>query len=177
MSETAQPALSATKLKWIIAIVIALIVALLGWDTIVEKTSNLPEFNSRATEGVLTGRMPKPADAKVLRSLLHSISPRKKSYRLMVMKHIPEIAPGTPMPHPFVGDCINCHLFQGGPGAGSQDKLPVGALLEQMSRMTKLGPPLTPTTKRPHPPAGRCIKCHDIIVKVDRNQKGRGFML
>ena len=53
---------------------------------------------------------------------------------------------------------------------------PVGKVLEQISRLNKLGPPLLPTSEMPHPAAGRCIKCHDIVIKVPLD-KTRSKML
>ena len=124
----------------------------------------------RRAEGLLMGRLPLPMEPSILSPLEHALEPPLR-YRLMTIRHIPPIAPGGGMPHPFVGDCVNCHLMTGGPPAGSQFKTPVGAVLENLSRVRKLGPPILPTSQQPHPPAGRCIKCHDIVVKVpiDRN--------
>ena len=83
----------------------------------------------------------------------------------MRITHIPRIQQGATMPHPYVGICINCHLIVGGAKAGSQDKTPVGALYEAISEnVVKLGPPIRATSKRPHPAAGRCIKCHDLMI-------------
>ena len=84
----------------------------------------------------------------------------------MTIHHIPKIDRGAPTPHPFVGDCNRCHLYTGGPPAGRQPKTPVGTVLEELSKVKKLGPPLRPKSSRPHPPAGRCIKCHDIVVNI-----------
>ena len=80
------------------------------------------------------------------------------------------------MPHPFVGDCQDCHLFVDGPPPGSQPKTAVGAALGELSKVKKLGPPLRPISNRPHPPAGRCIICHDIVVKVPIKKKKNGFI-
>ncbi len=119
----------------------------------------------RRAEGLLFGRLPLPMEPSLLSPIDRILTPPPR-YRLMTIRHIPPVAPGSGMPHPFVGDCIQCHLLVGGPAAGSQFKTPVGAVLENLSRVRKLGPPILPTSRQPHPPAGRCIKCHDIVVKV-----------
>ena len=81
--------------------------------------------------------------------------------------HIPSINQGDKIPHPYFGGCTNCHLIRGGPRAGSQAKSPLGALYESFSKnIFKVGPPIFAGVERPHPPAGRCIKCHDIVVRV-----------
>jgi hypothetical protein len=143
----------------------ALIAAGLLWD----KSSLVLDINGfsslRRAEGVVLGRMPLPTEPSILSPLDSFLTPTPR-YKLMSIKHIPTIKPGGGMPHPYVGDCLNCHLITGGAPAGSQFKTPVGAIFESFSRVHKLGPPILPTTQQPHPPAGRCIKCHDIVVKV-----------
>nr|CAX84214.1 Magnetosome protein MamT [uncultured bacterium] len=126
----------------------------------------ITDFSSlRRAEGVMLGRMPLPTEPSVLTPFENFLKPAPR-YKLMSIKHIPPITPGGGMPHPYVGDCLNCHLITGGAPAGSQFKTPVGAVLENFSRVHKLGPPILPVSQQPHPPAGRCIKCHDIVVKV-----------
>lgn len=129
-----------------------------------------PHFSSRIAEAQFVGRLSGPAEPSLLSSLTEFFTP-KQQYKLMTIRHIPRIMMGAPMPHPFVGACINCHLYLGGPGPGTQFKTPVGAVLEELSKVKKLGPPLLPTSEIPHPPAGRCIKCHDIVVKVPVDKK------
>ncbi|MBF0093081.1 MAG: magnetochrome domain-containing protein [Alphaproteobacteria bacterium] len=133
-----------------------------------------PHMSTRVVEGQLVGRLAGPAEASIIASIFAAISPEPK-FKLMTIRHIPRIKKGAPMPHPFVGTCLNCHLFLGGPGPGTQFKTPVGAVLEELSKVKKLGPPLLPTSQIPHPPAGRCIKCHDIVVKVPTEKK-KGFL-
>ncbi len=132
---------------------------------------DLGDFSSfRRAEGVILGRMPLPTEPSILAPFENLLSPAPR-YKLMSIKHIPPIQSGSGMPHPYVGDCRNCHLIADGPPAGSQFKTPVGAVLENLSRVHKLGPPILPVSKQPHPPAGRCIKCHDIVVKVPLDPK------
>ncbi|OEJ67310.1 hypothetical protein BEN30_00280 [Magnetovibrio blakemorei] len=131
-------------------------------------------FTVRKAKGALYGDMPSPAEPSIGGTVKETIVPETR-YRLMTLKHIPRIKQGTPMPHPFAGECNNCHLFVGGPGPGEQWKTPIGAALESISKIKKLGPPLLPSSDRPHPPAGRCIKCHDVVVKVPIVRKKGGF--
>lgn len=119
----------------------------------------------RSAQGYYYGRLPGPAELGVVDELRNRVSPPEQ-YRLMTIRHIPRIKSGAGMPHPYVGPCAQCHLYQGGSGPGTQSITPVGKVLEQISRLNKLGPPLLPTSEMPHPAAGRCIKCHDIVIKV-----------
>ena len=126
----------------------------------------------RRVEGVYLGRLPAPIEPGITDPMGDLLFPASR-IRLMTIKHIPPIEGGAALPHPYVGPCTQCHLYQGGPGPGHQPKSPVGAVLESLSRVKKLGPPLPPDSQMPHPPAGRCIKCHDIVVKVPvRRKKG-----
>lgn len=124
----------------------------------------------RGVQGFFMGHLPAPAEKEIARTM-GGLLRSDKSYRLMVIRHIPRIDAGAPMPHPYVGGCTQCHLYRGGPGPGSQFKTPVGSVLESISQVVKLGPPLRPDSEIPHPPAGRCIKCHDIVVKVPVDRK------
>lgn len=161
----------------VVLVLLALVVFGLLWQFAHRTGSQLDGyFISRSTEGMLTGRMPNPADPTI-RSVLEDKLNTDPEHKLMVIKHIPTIKKGAQMPHPFVGDCMNCHLFEGGAQAGSQYKTPAGALLEEMSRVHKMGPPLRANSQRPHPPAGRCIKCHDIVVRVPVERMGAGFVM
>lgn len=155
--------------RWMTLATIALL-ALIGLGLYLSAGDSLPSGIGAATsprraEGLLMGRLPLPMEPSILSPLERALAPPPR-YRLMTIRHIPPIAPGSGMPHPYVGDCIHCHLLADGPPAGSQFKTPVGAVLESLSRVRKLGPPILPTSRQPHPPAGRCIKCHDIVVKV-----------
>ncbi len=123
------------------------------------------DVSLRALNNAYDGRLPKPTEPSLFDPLKEIVSPPKT--QPMRISHIPMINLKQKLPHPYVGPCINCHLLEGGPGAGTQAKTPVGAILEELSRdVGKLGPNITPNSERPHPPAGRCIKCHDIIVQV-----------
>jgi hypothetical protein len=123
------------------------------------------EVSVRVVDGDYLGTLPRPVSSSLFDPLINLFS-TQPDYKLMAIKSIPPIVAGGGMPHPYVGSCTNCHLLVGGPGPGSQYKTPVGAMLEQLSRLHKLGPPIWPNAEIPHPPAGRCIKCHDIVVKV-----------
>ena len=102
-------------------------------------------FSGRVIEGQFTGRLAGPVEPSFLETVRRLFSV-ETPYRLITIRHIPQIAQGAVMPHPFVGACKNCHLYEGGPGPGSQFKTPVGAVLEEMSRVKKLGPPLLATS-------------------------------
>lgn len=128
--------------------------------------SMLTNKSEKVLGNAYMGRLAKPTEPGLADPLRQMLIPRKE-FRPMVLTHIPEMTLGQPMPHPYVGQCINCHLIVGGAPAGSQEKTVVGAMLEKVSRnVVKLGPPITPQTEQPHPPAGRCIKCHNIVVQV-----------
>lgn len=150
-------------------VLLVLVLAGLVWETADGKS--LSRLFVRTAEGFYLGHMPAPAETGISGLVKQTIAPSKR-YRLMTIKHIPRIGNDDSMPHPYVGTCRQCHLYRGGPGPGSQPKTLVGAVLENLSKIQKLGPPLVPYSEMPHPPAGRCIKCHDIVVKVPRN-KGR----
>ncbi|HIJ62810.1 MAG TPA: magnetochrome domain-containing protein [Rhodospirillaceae bacterium] len=153
---------------WATIALLALIAVGLSWGKL---DGPIPAATTaRRAEGLLMGRLPLPMEPSILSPLERALEPPKR-YKLMTIRHIPPITPGTGMPHPFVGDCVHCHLLTGGPPPGSQYKTPVGAVLENLSRVKKLGPPILPTSQQPHPPAGRCIKCHDIVVKVPVDRK------
>jgi hypothetical protein len=159
------------------AVVVAvLVVAGLAWETFGDEVAGVvSQLSVRTVEGVYFGTMPAPVQPSLTDPAADAFAPEKR-YRLMTIRRIPRIDEGGPLPHPYVGDCKNCHLYRGGPGPGSQTKTPVAAVLERLSRVTKLGPPLRPTSRLPHPPAGRCIKCHDIVVKVPVERKKGGFL-
>jgi len=148
---------------WILIIVLTsgLYVALKDTDV---------EAKMREIKGYFTGRLAKPSEPDFFQPAIDMISP-EPDFQLKKISHIPAITYDQKMPHPYVGVCKYCHLFKGGAPAGSLPKTPVGALLEEASRdINKLGPTLLPTSKRPHPAAGRCIKCHDFYVKVPLEQ-------
>ena len=153
-------------MTWGTIALLALVGLGLYWHKIPRLADAIGEFGpTRRTEAFLFGRLPLPTEPSIVAPVEKLLVPAPR-YRLMTIRHIPPVTPGTGMPHPYVGDCRNCHLLVGGPPAGSQFKTPMGAMLERLSRVRKLGPPILPTSRQPHPPAGRCIKCHDIVVKV-----------
>ncbi len=133
------------------------------------------EVPVRVVDGDYLGTLPRPISPTLLDPLTNLFR-QQQDFKLMAIRRIPPIVAGTGMPHPYVGACTNCHLYVGGPGPGSQFKTPVGAMLEQLSRLHKLGPPIWPNAEIPHPPAGRCIKCHDIVVKVPIQRTQGGFI-
>ncbi|CAK0756299.1 Magnetosome protein MamT [Azospirillaceae bacterium] len=136
---------------------------------------NARDVPMRIVDGDYFGALPRPVSPWLIDPLLRMFQKQDK-FRLMTIRRIPPIQAGGGMPHPYVGVCTNCHLYVGGPGPGSQHKTPVGAILEQLSRLHKLGPPIWPDAEMPHPSAGRCIKCHDIVVKVPVDPKSSGFI-
>jgi hypothetical protein len=48
--------------------------------------------------------------------------------------------------------------------------------MERISKVSKLGPPLRPDSHQPHPEAGRCIKCHDIVIKVPAKKQKNSYL-
>lgn len=143
-------------------IILLLVLLVIGAGIVFGSGGN--SMTLRKLQGIFSGQLPEPSESAVLSAL--PLFKKKSDYQLMRVRHIPIINGGVGMPHPYVGDCKRCHLQAGGPPAGSQPKTPVGAILERLSRVTKLGPPILPTSQQPHPAAGRCIKCHDIVVKA-----------
>ncbi|MEO5374208.1 MAG: magnetochrome domain-containing protein [Alphaproteobacteria bacterium] len=161
--------------RGIASVILVIIGAGVLWETYGNTYFGLaPHFSARVAEGQFVGRLGGPTEPSLFGSLAELVAPKPR-FKLMTIRHIPRIKKGVPMPHPFVGACLNCHLYFGGPGPGTQFKTPVGAVLEELSKVKKLGPPLLPTSQIPHPPAGRCIKCHDIVVKVPVDPKN-GFL-
>ena len=161
--------------KHTVSVLVLFILGGLIWELVNPKMGATPtHIAKRTVEGVFYGDMPAPTEPSITGTVKGIFAPEQQ-FRLMTIKHIARIAPGTPMPHPFVGKCNNCHLYVDGPGPGKQYKTPVGAVLEKISGITKLGPPLLPSSDRPHPPAGRCIKCHDMVVKIPVKKKTGGF--
>ncbi|MBF0444818.1 MAG: magnetochrome domain-containing protein [Magnetococcales bacterium] len=120
---------------------------------------------SRQIQGEIFGSMPSPTQPSMNEPIQKIVTQEKT--RKMVVKRIPRLTPGKKMPHTYWGPCIKCHLIKGGAPAGSQPITPVGKAWEKASSsIMKVGPPILPDTTRNHPPAGRCIKCHDIVVKI-----------
>lgn len=124
-----------------------------------------PDKVPRQIKGEIFGAMPAPTQPALDEPIKKIVEPTKT--RKMVVKRIPQLTPGKRMPHPYWGPCTKCHLIQGGAPAGSQPITPVGKAWERASaNFMKVGPPILPDTTRNHPPCGRCIKCHDIVVEV-----------
>ncbi|MBF0212557.1 MAG: magnetochrome domain-containing protein [Magnetococcales bacterium] len=117
-------------------------------------------------QGEVFGSIPKPTQPSLKEPVLQLVKPSSGSLQSMLVKRIPTINPGASMPHPTWGPCTNCHLIRGGAPPGSQPATPVAKVWEQVSTYYKVGPPIMPNSTRPHPPSGRCIKCHDILVYV-----------
>lgn len=160
------------KLAGVLALIL---LAGLAWETFSGDAGDRPERRFvRTLSGMFYGKHPSPATPKIVGTVRDALTP-EKDFKLMTIRHVPRIGTAAAMPHPYVGPCTQCHLYVGGPGPGLQPKTPVGAALENLSRIKKLGPPLHPDSHMPHPAAGRCIKCHDIIVKVPVEKKQGGF--
>ncbi|MBF0429394.1 MAG: magnetochrome domain-containing protein [Magnetococcales bacterium] len=119
---------------------------------------------SRRLEGEVLGSMPKPTQPTITGTVKDLVVEQKT--RKMVVRRIPQIVPGQARPHGDWGPCIRCHLFKGGPPPGSQSITPVGKVWEKLSTYHKVGPPILPNSTIPHPPSGRCIKCHDIVIQM-----------
>ncbi len=117
---------------------------------------------SRRLQGEVLGSMPKPTQPSISGTVQELVADQK--VRRMVVRRIPQITPGQRRPHGSWGPCIKCHLFKGGPPPGSQSITPVGKVWEKISTYHKVGPPILPNSTIPHPPSGRCIKCHDIVI-------------
>ncbi|MBF0448133.1 MAG: magnetochrome domain-containing protein [Magnetococcales bacterium] len=121
---------------------------------------------SRQVQGEIFGSMPAPTQPALNEPIVKIVKPEQLT-RKMVVKRIPRLTPGKKMPHPYWGPCTKCHLIKGGAPAGSQPITPVGKAWEKASaNIMKVGPPILPDTTRNHPPCGRCIKCHDIVIEV-----------
>lgn len=129
------------------------------WPTMGDGSKPTPQLM-----GEIFGSMPKPTQPVLSEPILEKLVP--PTTRKVAVKRIPMIDPGTPRPHAYWGACNKCHLFQGGPPPGTQPITPVGKMWEKASAsIAKVGPPILPDSTRPHPSAGRCIKCHDIVIE------------
>ncbi|WP_143814566.1 magnetosome protein MamT [Magnetofaba australis] len=134
-------------------------------DTLNEwSTDRLPRY----IRGEIFGSYPAPTQPTLQESVTETVSPkaRKKAQAKMVVQRLPTIPRNAKLPHPYWGPCVKCHLIRGGAPPGSQPITPVGKVLEQASTLHKIGPPIRPDSTRRHPAAGRCIKCHDIVVSM-----------
>ncbi|MBF0416688.1 MAG: magnetochrome domain-containing protein [Magnetococcales bacterium] len=134
-----------------------------GWGRI---ANTLTGEATGQVQGEVFGSIPKPTQPSLQEPVMALVKPPSGSLQRMLVKRIPTIAPGASMPHPSWGPCTNCHLIRGGAPPGSQPATPVAKVWEQVSAYYKVGPPIMPNSTRPHPPSGRCIKCHDILVYV-----------
>ncbi|HIJ83490.1 MAG TPA: magnetochrome domain-containing protein [Magnetococcales bacterium] len=119
---------------------------------------------SRQLQGEVFGSMPAPTEPAMNKPVLDIVAP--KHTRKIVVKMIPQIKRDAKIPHSYWGPCTKCHLIVGGPPPGSQPITPVGKAWEKASTFKKVGPPILPDSTRHHPPSGRCIKCHDIVVEI-----------
>ncbi|MBF0138444.1 MAG: magnetochrome domain-containing protein [Magnetococcus sp. DMHC-1] len=127
--------------------------------------TRLPRF----VRGEIFGTMPAPTEPTMPEQVIDTMNAIQKNPvrpTKMVVKRLPIIPRNARIPHPYWGNCTKCHLIQGGAPPGSQPITPVGKVLERVSSIYKIGPPILPDSTRHHPAAGRCIKCHDIVVQV-----------
>ncbi|MBF0262568.1 MAG: magnetochrome domain-containing protein [Magnetococcales bacterium] len=156
--------------KTVLAVIGLIVVAgLMAWGLGGWGKRATPLFSDEATgqvQGEVFGSIPKPTQPSLNEPVLRLVNPPSGSLQRMLVKRIPTIVPGASMPHPGWGPCTNCHLIRGGAPPGSQPATPVAKVWEQVSAYYKVGPPIMPNSTRPHPPSGRCIKCHDILVYV-----------
>ncbi len=158
------------------AIIILAVIAmgLMGYERFKElKTIDPVKKVTRQFKAELFGFLPSPTQPElsepVKKAIIPKIIPKAKQapkMRKIVVKRIPTLRPGMKMPHKYWGPCNKCHLRQGGPPPGSQPITPVGKMWEKASTIKKVGPPILPDSTRHHPPAGRCIKCHDIVIQM-----------
>ncbi|MBF0422592.1 MAG: magnetochrome domain-containing protein [Magnetococcales bacterium] len=119
---------------------------------------------SRQLKGEIFGSMPAPTEPPMNKPVMDIVAPQKT--RKIVVKMIPQIPRTAKIPHSYWGPCTKCHLIIGGAPPGSQPITPVGKAWEKASTFKKVGPPILPDSTRHHPPSGRCIKCHDIVVEI-----------
>ena len=158
------------RLIWVRVVMALLLVAIIiggfqGSDVVKELFSRVgTDQLTRRFQGEIFGAMPKPTQPALSDPVVDVLQP--KQTRRMVVRRIPKIKPGQRMPHGYWGPCTKCHLFKGGPPPGSQPITPVGKVWERVSNITKVGPPILPNSRIPHPPSGRCIKCHDIVIEI-----------
>jgi len=154
--------------KRIGAVLVAVAAVLIGFllsDRLVDTFHKLVSHKvSRQLEGEVLGLVPKPVQPDLLDPALKLFSSKKT--RKVVIKRVPRISDGVIMPHTYWGRCEKCHLIRGGQAASSQRKSFFGKALEKVSTLKKVGPPILPDSHRPHPAAGRCIKCHDIVIEM-----------
>jgi hypothetical protein len=136
------------------------VIGLIAWGLWQIQGVNL----TRQIQGEVLGLMPKATQPPLIQPLVDIASPTQ--LQKVLIKRIPTISPGAKMLHSYWGPCIKCHLIRGGAPAGSQPATPVAKVLEQVSSIHKVGPPILPNSIRPHPVSGRCIKCHDILVYI-----------
>ena len=154
-----------SRLAWAVVLVVLIVGGSQGGDAVKEFFARFgTDGVTRRLQGEVFGSMPKPTQpgmGDAVKDVLHL-----KKTRRIVVKRIPQIKPGQRIPHSYWGPCLKCHLFVGGAPPGSQPITPVGKVWEKVSSITKVGPPILPTSRIPHPPSGRCIKCHDIVIEV-----------
>jgi hypothetical protein len=161
--------------RWAQLVVAVLIAVGLAGATVGWGNAWWTGIGEHEAEGVYLGQKSKPVDPSLVDPLKALLRP-KPQYRLTRLRRIPRITQGDPSPHPFVGDCRNCHLYTDGPPPGSQPITPLGSAMERISKVSKLGPPLRPDSHQPHPEAGRCIKCHDIVIKVPAKKQKNSYL-
>ncbi|MBF0585015.1 MAG: magnetochrome domain-containing protein [Magnetococcales bacterium] len=158
-----------SRLAWAVILMGVIIGGFEGGDVLREFFSRFGmDSVTRRLQGEVFGAMPKPTQPQMSDTVRGVLQPQTKMRRVVV-RRIPQIKPGQRMPHSYWGPCLKCHLFVGGPPPGSQPITPVGKVWEKVSSFTKVGPPILPNSRIPHPPSGRCIKCHDIVIQVPIN--------
>ncbi|MEG3640751.1 magnetosome protein MamT [Magnetococcus sp. PR-3] len=157
-----------------LAAMIVLLVVMVGAWLLYDKNKDTLENWSntrvpRYLQGEIFGSYPMPTQPTIQEEVVQKVQRKKKQPAKMVVKMLPVIAKNAKLPHTYWGLCTKCHLIKGGAPPGSQPITPVGKVLEKASMITKVGPPIYPDSTRHHPAAGRCIKCHDIVVKLPPN--------
>ncbi len=139
-----------------ILVVMASVAALyfLGLGQSLKQTATVQE------QGISLGRIPKPTEPRLLDSALDFLFGKKS--KKAVIRRIPKISQSMRMPHAYWGTCTRCHLYKD--KKVNNFKTPWGNALTKVSSIKKVGPPILPDSLRPHPQAGRCIKCHNIVI-------------
>ena len=83
--------------RWISLGMIALLAAVgagLYWDQLSNPAGITPATSPRRAEGLLMGRLPLPMEPSILSPLERILEPPLR-YKLMTIRHIPPVKPGT----------------------------------------------------------------------------------
>ncbi|MBF0239916.1 MAG: hypothetical protein HQM12_19625 [SAR324 cluster bacterium] len=115
--------------------------------------------------GLIFGHFPKPTEPRLMQPIVNralGTEPKK-----VLIRRIPKISSNMRMPHAYWGECSKCHLYSD--KTVNYSATPVGKLLGEVSSIKKVGPRIRPDSFMPHPAAGRCIMCHDIVIDSSKS--------